>query len=299
MPYPRFIASLTTVPFVAIALVAGCRNKVPPPEPDTLAAAPAQTPDPAKLKVTAASGSAAVVSGDAVKQTSGHPETPSAASSSVSASQTMSSQTAASPAASVTTTTTAAIDGDPLQGRFTLQDATKGLPKTGKLYADIATDSGTLKCEMYEDKAPNTVANFVGLARGIRPFKDPKTGVWGKRPGYDNGVFHRIIKGFMIQGGDPTGTGATDGGYVIPDEVWPGASHNRRGLICMANRGKDTNSMQFFITDGPAPHLDRGYTIFGSCGPDSVIEKLASVEVRGDRAVNPPKIKKVTVRRGK
>jgi peptidyl-prolyl cis-trans isomerase A (cyclophilin A) len=180
-----------------------------------------------------------------------------------------------------------------------LEDATKGLPKTGKLFADIVTDAGTLKCEMFEDKAPITVANFVGLARGLRPFKDPKTGVWGKRPGYDNGVFHRIIKGFMIQGGDPTGTGATDGGYVIPDEVWPGATHDRRGQICMANRGKNTNSMQFFITDGAAPHLDSGYTIFGQCGPESVIEKLASAEVRGDRAVNPPKIKKVTVRRGK
>jgi peptidyl-prolyl cis-trans isomerase A (cyclophilin A) len=163
----------------------------------------------------------------------------------------------------------------------------------------MVTDAGTLKCELYEDKAPNTVANFVGLARGIRPFQDPKTHEWVKRPGYDDGVFHRIIKGFMIQGGDPLGTGQGEAGYVIPDEIWPGASHNRRGLLCMANRGKNTNSMQFFILDAAAPHLDGGYTILGSCGPDAIIEKLAETPVRGDRAVTPPKIKKVTIKRAK
>ncbi|MGC4063508.1 MAG: peptidylprolyl isomerase [Polyangiaceae bacterium] len=103
----------------------------------------------------------------------------------------------------------------------------------------------------------------------------------------------------MIQGGDPTGTGKGEGGYVFADEVWPGANHDRRGLICMANRGKNTNSMQFFILDGSAPHLNGGYTIFGECGPDSVIEKLASTPVQGDRAVTPPKIKKVNIKRVK
>jgi peptidyl-prolyl cis-trans isomerase A (cyclophilin A) len=211
----------------------------------------------------------------------------------------------AAPAASVVgiasneVKTVIAPGSDPEQGEFTLEEAVKGLPKVGKLYAEIQTDAGKLKCELFEDKAPITVANFVGLARGIRPFKDPKTREWVKRPAYDDGVFHRIIKGFMIQGGDPTGTGATDGGYVFKDEVWEGATHDRRGLICMANRGKNTNSMQFFITDGAAPHLDSGYTIFGSCGPDETIEKLASSEVRGDRAVSPPKIKKVTIKRSK
>ncbi len=185
---------------------------------------------------------------------------------------------------------------DPLQGKFTLEDATKDLPGEGPLTADIKTSLGTLSCELYSDKAPITVANFVGLARGIRPFKDAED-KWVKRPGYDGTTFHRIIRGFMIQGGDPLGTGAGEPGYVIPDEIWPGAKHDQRGLLCMANRGPNTNGMQFFITDAAARHLDSGYTIFGKCGPDEVIEKIASAEVRGDRAVKPPKIERVTVRR--
>lgn len=187
--------------------------------------------------------------------------------------------------------------GDPLGGKFTLEDATKGLPAKGKLVAEIKTAQGTLSCELYDDKAPITVANFVGLARGLRPFKDPRTGEWVKRPAYDGTVFHRIIKGFMIQGGDPTGTGRGEPGYVIPDEIWEGSKHDQRGLLCMANRGKDTNGMQFFITDAAKPHLDGGYTIFGKCTPDEVIEKLASSETMGDQAVNPPVMEHVSVKR--
>src|SRR5512145_1076712 len=247
-----------------------CRSKPPPPEPEVAAATPANTiPAAAPINSADTASSAAA--------------TPPAASSG-----------SANPAPQG-----ASADADPLGGKFSLEDAVKGLPKAGKLYADLVTDAGTLKCELYEDKAPNAVANFVGLARGNRPFKDPKTGVWGKRPAYDDGMFHRIIKGFMIQGGDPLGTGQGEAGYVFPDEVWPGATHDRRGLLCMANRGKNTNSMQFFVMDGAAKHLDGGYTIFGSCGPDAIIEKLADTPVRGDRAVSPPKIKKVTIKRGK
>ena len=187
--------------------------------------------------------------------------------------------------------------GDPLHGKFTLSDATEGLKGKGHLWSEIETDKGKLRCELYDDKAPNTVANFVGLARGLRPFKDPKTSEWVKRSAYDGTSFHRIIKGFMIQGGDPTGTGAGETGYVFPDEVWSGASHDRRGLMCMANRGPNTNGMQFFILDGQAKHLDASFTIFGQCSPDSVIEKLANTEVRGDRAIVPPKISKVKISR--
>jgi peptidyl-prolyl cis-trans isomerase A (cyclophilin A) len=189
-----------------------------------------------------------------------------------------------------------AAPDDPLKGVFTLAHATKGLPGKGALLAEIKTAKGKLECELYDDKAPITVANFVGLARGLRPFKNPE-GKWVKKPGYDGTTFHRVVKGFMIQGGDPKGTGAGEPGYVIPDEVWDGARHDQRGLLCMANRGKNTNGMQFFILDGAAPHLDGGYTIFGKCGPETVIEQLASVEVQGDRAVDPPKIEKITVRR--
>jgi peptidyl-prolyl cis-trans isomerase A (cyclophilin A) len=192
--------------------------------------------------------------------------------------------------------TASAASGDPLGGKFTLEDAVKGLPGKGTLVAEIATDLGKLECKLLEDKAPITVANFVGLARGLRPFRNPER-EWVKKPAYDGTTFHRVIKGFMVQGGDPAGTGGGEPGYVIPDELWQGATHDRRGLLCMANRGPNTNGMQFFITDAAAPHLDRSYTIFGECGPDAMIEKLASVEVRGDRSVNPTKIEKVTIKR--
>jgi peptidyl-prolyl cis-trans isomerase A (cyclophilin A) len=187
--------------------------------------------------------------------------------------------------------------GDPLEGKFTLADATKDLPGKGPLWARIKTEKGNLDCELYEDKAPITVANFVGLARGLRPFK--LRGEWVKRPGYDGTTFHRIVKGFMIQGGDPVGNGTGEPGYVIADEIWAGAKHDRRGQLCMANRGRNTNGMQFFIMDGAKTHLDGGYTIFGLCGPESVVVDLASVEVRGERPVNPPKIESVTITRGK
>nr|PZN22248.1 MAG: peptidylprolyl isomerase [Pseudomonadota bacterium] len=185
---------------------------------------------------------------------------------------------------------------DPAKGSFTLEEATRGLPGTGALVAEMRTDHGTLECTLFEDRAPITVANFVGLARGLRPWKNPK-GEWVKKPAYDGTTFHRVIRGFMVQGGDPAGTGAGDPGYVIPDEIWEGAYHSERGLLCMANRGPNTNGMQFFILDGAAPHLDGGYTIFGKCAPDSVIEKIASTPVQGDRAVKPPKILGVTIRR--
>jgi peptidyl-prolyl cis-trans isomerase A (cyclophilin A) len=184
---------------------------------------------------------------------------------------------------------------DPLKGKFSLEDATKDLKGEGKLIATLETEFGDLSCELFEDKAPITVANFVGLARGLRPFK--VDGTWVTRPGYDGSTFHRIVKGFMIQGGDPKGNGTGEPGYVIPDEIWPGSKHDERGLLCMANRGPNTNGMQFFITDAAAPHLDRGYTIFGKCGPDKVMETLATQPVKGQSAVTPPKIKKVTIER--
>lgn len=185
---------------------------------------------------------------------------------------------------------------DPLHGVFTLADATHGLPKAGVLTAVISTELGDLTCELYEDRAPITVANFVGLARGLRPFKTQQ-GEWVKKPGYDGTTFHRIIKGFMVQGGDPAGDGSGEPGYLLPDEVWVGAKHDTRGQLCMANRGADTNGMQFFVMDGVAAHLDRGYTIFGKCDGTATLDKLVAEKVVGDRALNPPKIKKVTIKR--
>jgi peptidyl-prolyl cis-trans isomerase A (cyclophilin A) len=186
---------------------------------------------------------------------------------------------------------------DPLHGNFSLADATQGVSGSGPLVATIDTDLGKLDCTLYEDKAPITVANFVGLARGTRPWKDPD-GKWVKKAAYDGTIFHRIIKGFMIQGGDPRGNGSGEPGYVIPDEIWENALHDRPGLLCMANRGPNTNGAQFFITDARAPHLDRGYTIFGECAPEEMVHTIAGVDVMGERPKTPPKIKSIKVHRG-
>ena len=160
----------------------------------------------------------------------------------------------------------------------------------------IETDLGSLTCTLFEDKAPRSVANFVGLARGLRPWKGTD-GKWAKKAAYDGTVFHRIIKGFMIQGGDAAGNGSGEPGYVVPDEIWEGAVHDRAGQLCMANRGPDTNGAQFFITDAAAAHLDNKYTILGECGPVDTVHKIANTEVRGEKPVVLPKIKKITVKR--
>ena len=166
---------------------------------------------------------------------------------------------------------------DPLGGKFDLKAALAGLPGSGKnVKASIETGMGTIECKLFGDKTPNTVANFVGLARGLRPFWDAKQGAWVKRPLFDGTSFHRTIADFMIQGGDHMGDGTGQVGYNINDEL-VGLKHDRAGLLCMANRGPNTNGGQFFITDAAAPHLTQmnSYTIFGECTPDSVIHKIA------------------------
>ncbi len=171
---------------------------------------------------------------------------------------------------------------DPLSGEFTMAQAVEGLPEGDEpLTAVIRTDLGRITCKLLADKAPRTVANFVGLARAKRPFWDARRGEWTKRAGYDGTKFHRVIPGFMIQGGDPLGDGSGDPGYTIPDEVWDGARHNRAGLLCMANRGPNTNGMQFFITDAAAAHLDDSYTIFGECAPTEMASRIARVPQTG------------------
>ena len=186
-----------------------------------------------------------------------------------------------------------------MHGSFTLAQAAVGLPATGPLVATIKTSKGDLRCKLFDEKAPIAVANFVGLARGTRPFKDK--GRWVTRPAYDGTTFHRVIKGFMVQGGDPQGTGRGEPGYVFKDEFWTGngSKHDRPGLLCMANRGPDTNGMQFFITDASAPHLDRSYTIFGECAPVSVVHAIANVPTEpGDRPRQEITIDKVEISRG-
>ncbi len=191
---------------------------------------------------------------------------------------------------------------DPMGGQFTLEQALVGLPKKGTLYASIETSMGKLDCKLYADKAPLTVANFVGLARGERPFWDAKEGAWVKRPLYDGTTFHRVIEGFMIQGGDHMGTGAGDTGYNLKDEIWQGTKHDRAGLLCMANRGPNTNGGQFFITDAAAPHLTQmgTYTNFGECAPLDVIHKIARAPKAHPGSERPEPaitIQKVTINR--
>jgi peptidyl-prolyl cis-trans isomerase A (cyclophilin A) len=186
---------------------------------------------------------------------------------------------ALAPPSSVALNTPAAVaisPDDPLKGVFTLATALAGLPATGDLHATLDTSKGAIECKLFDSKAPNTVANFVGLARGLRPWKDPK-GAWVKRPAFDGTKFHRVIPDFMIQGGDAKGNGSGEPGYVIADELWAGARHDRAGLLCMANRGPDTNGAQFFITDKAASHLDVSYTIFGECAPTGIVHDIATV----------------------
>lgn len=187
--------------------------------------------------------------------------------------------------------------GDPHNGSFTIAEATKDLKGTGPIVAKIDTSKGVLQCKLFDDKAPITVANFIGLATGKRAWKDPNSGQWVTKPAYDGTTFHRIIKGFMIQGGDPKGNGSGEPGYVIKDEIWEGAKHDRAGLLCMANRGPNTNGAQFFITDAAAPHLDRSYTIFGECAPEQIVHDIAGVSVAGEKPTTPVNIKSVTITR--
>jgi peptidyl-prolyl cis-trans isomerase A (cyclophilin A) len=189
---------------------------------------------------------------------------------------------------------------DPHSGKFTLADALKGMPPKGALSATIATTMGSFQCELYDDKAPITVANFVGLARGLRKFWSGKDGAWVARPYYDGTTFHRVIPGFMIQGGDWAGDGSGGIYYTIPDEVH-GMKHDKGGLLCMANRGPNTNEAQFFITEAAAAHLDSSYTIFGSCTPTDLVYKIARVPQSGppnNRPLTPVVIDHVTIQRG-
>ena len=178
---------------------------------------------------------------------------------------------------------------DPHGGTFTLEEALAGLKKkeAGALVAEIKTSMGTLHCDLFEERTPNTVANFVGLARGKRKFWDGKQRAWTARKHYDGTLFHRVIPGFMIQGGDITGTGKGRLFYSIPDELHPELKHDRAGQLCMANRGPNTNEGQFFITDAAAPHLDGSYTIFGQCQPTDVVFRIARVPQAGPPTNSP------------
>jgi peptidyl-prolyl cis-trans isomerase A (cyclophilin A) len=189
---------------------------------------------------------------------------------------------------------------DPRGGKFTLKDALKDLPGKQPLVATIHTNLGTLYCDLFDDKAPNTVANFVGLARGLRETWSAKDKAWVAKPYYDGTTFHRVIPGFMIQGGDYAGDGSGNLWYSIPDEVHPSLKHDRAGQLCMANRGPNTNEGQFFITEGAAPHLDGSYSIFGQCIPTEIVNRIARVPQSGapdNRPLTPVIMERVTIER--
>ena len=148
---------------------------------------------------------------------------------------------------------------------------------TGELHAIIQTNLGEIDVLLYESRAPKTVANFVGLATGQREYTDMETQGAGSGPYYDGVIFHRVIPGFMIQGGDPSGSGRGGPGYKFADEFHPELRHTRGGLLSMANAGPGTNGSQFFITLGATPHLDNRHAIFGEVvkGMD-VVEKIGN-----------------------
>ncbi len=156
--------------------------------------------------------------------------------------------------------------------------------------ATLHTNHGDIVITLFPDHAPKTVENFVGLAEGTKEYRDPRTGAAATGPFYNGVVFHRVIDGFMIQGGDPTGTGRGGPGYTFADEFHPELVFNKPYLLAMANAGPGTNGSQFFITVAPTPHLNRRHTIFGEVADEqsrAVVDRIATVATdRSDRPVN-------------
>jgi len=151
------------------------------------------------------------------------------------------------------------------------------IPGDGRIHMMLNTSMGQITCMMYDDLVPNTVGNFVGLATGVKTWVDPATSEQVRRRFYDGLIFHRVIPQFMIQGGDPLGRGTGGPGYRFNDEFDASIRHDRPGTLSMANSGPNTNGSQFFITEGPTPHLDDRHSVFGHCDNIDVIERIARV----------------------
>ncbi|MEV4293269.1 peptidylprolyl isomerase [Microbispora rosea] len=172
------------------------------------------------------------------------------------------------------------------------------------LIANLRTNHGTIRVQLFPNKAPKTVRNFVELAEGTREWTHPETGEKQTNTKlYDGTIFHRVINGFMIQGGDPLGQGVGGPGYSFDDEIHPENQFNRPYLLAMANAGKrfgkGTNGSQFFITVGPTPHLNQGHTIFGEVIEGTeVVDAIAKTPTgRNDRPVNDVVLEEVTIER--
>jgi peptidyl-prolyl cis-trans isomerase A (cyclophilin A) len=165
--------------------------------------------------------------------------------------------------------------------------------------ATLHTSAGQIRLELYPNHAPKTVRNFVELAQGTRDYTDPRTGQAGSGPYYDGTVAHRVIDGFMIQMGDPTGTGRGGPGYTFDDELHPELSFNQPYLLAMANAGPKTNGSQFFITVSPTPHLNFKHTIFGKVADQEsarVVDSIASTPTdANDRPLTDVVIERVEI----
>ena len=177
----------------------------------------------------------------------------------------------------------------------------EGLNVAEELYATLATNRGDVTVKLFHNHAPKTVRNFVELAEGAREWVDPNTGQRTNAKLYDGTIFHRVIAGFMIQGGDPLGSGRGGPGYKFADEIHPELVFDRPYLLAMANAGPNTNGSQFFITVGPQPHLNRKHTIFGEVADASsreVVDAIATTQTGPmDRPVDPVVIESVTITR--
>jgi peptidyl-prolyl cis-trans isomerase A (cyclophilin A) len=171
-----------------------------------------------------------------------------------------------------------------------------------ELYVTLATNRGDIRIKLFPDHAPKTVRNFTDLAEGSREWVDPRSGQRTKDKLYDGTIFHRVISGFMIQGGDPLGSGTGGPGYRFEDEFHPELSFDRPYLLAMANAGPGTNGSQFFITVGATPHLNRRHTIFGEVADDAsrkVVDAIATTDTGpGDRPSDEVVIESVSIERG-
>jgi peptidyl-prolyl cis-trans isomerase A (cyclophilin A) len=165
--------------------------------------------------------------------------------------------------------------------------------------ATLHTNRGDIKIALFGNHAPKTVANFVGLAQGTKEYSTENASGGSSGPFYDGVIFHRVINGFMIQGGDPTGTGRGDAGYKFADEFHPELQFDKPYLLAMANAGPGTNGSQFFITVGQTPHLNRKHTIFGEVvdgDSQHVVDAIATTATGpGDRPSEPVVIESITI----
>ncbi len=172
--------------------------------------------------------------------------------------------------------------------------------KKGPLYVTLKTSMGEIVIQLFDDKAPKTVANFVDLASGTKEWTDPKTREKVKRPLYNGTIFHRVIPGFMIQGGDPLGNGTGGPGYRFADEFHPDLKHFKAGILSMANAGPNTNGSQFFITQKATPWLDGKHSVFGEVVKgQNVVDAIVNVprDLR-DRPMKDVVIQEVVISRG-